>query len=214
MVTSGPTREPIDPVRFISNRSTGLFGYLIAKEALKRKHNVTLISGPVNICPPKTDKLIFIQTADDLLKALKKEIKNADCLIMAAAVSDFKVKQTSAEKIKRKGQIKLELVPNKDILKELAGYKRHKLFVGFNLETSNLVKNAKLKLKDKDLDLIVANSLTKSHNPFGNNMLDIKIIDKYNNILHITHKSKSFIAHVLLDKIEELWYEIKEQGEV
>ena len=181
-------------------------GYKIAEEALKRKHRVILISGPVNINPPGVNKFISIQTADDLLKALKKEIKSADCLVMCAAVSDFTVKNISAKKIKRKGPIKLELIPNKDILKELARYKGHKLFIGFNLETSNLVKNAKLKLKDKDLDLIVANSITKSHNPFGNNMLDIKIIDKYNNISHIAHKNKSFIAHVLLDKIEELWY--------
>ena len=186
-------------------------GYKIAEEALRKKHRVILISGPVNINPPKADKLIFIQTADNLLKELKREIKNADCLIMCAAVSDFRVKKTSAKKIKRKGQIKLKLIPNKDILKELARYKGHKLFIGFNLETSNLVKNAKLKLEDKNLDLIVANKLTKSHNPFGNNRLNITIIDTYNNITYINHKNKSFIAHVLLDKIEKLWYEIKKQ---
>ncbi len=187
-------------------------GYKIAEEALKRKHKVILISGPVNIRPPKADKLIFIQTADGLLKALKKEIKSADCLIMCAAVSDFKVKNISAKKIKRKGRIKLKLIPNKDILKELVRYKRHKLFIGFNLETSNLVRNAKLKLRAKKLDMIVANRLTKYHNPFGNNKLDVDIIDKNPRVTKIRQKDKAFIAHVLLDKIEELWYEIKKQG--
>ncbi len=208
IVTAGPTIEPIDPVRFISNKSTGYMGYKIAEEALKRKHKVTLISGPVNLLPPKTGKFIPINTADDLLKALKKHIRRADCLIMCAAVSDFRPKKFFNKKIKRKNSLTIALLPNKDILRELAGYKKHKLFIGFNLETetSNLVKVAGLKLKAKNLDIIAANRLTKYHNPFGDNKLDMDLIDRYGEVVKIRKKNKAFIAHVLLDKIEKLWY--------
>lgn len=181
-------------------------GYRIAEEALKRGHKVTLISGPVNLTPPKGHKFIPIETADDLLEALKKEIKKADCLIMSIAVGDFKVKEVTKEKIKRAKNISIKLTPNKDILHELAAYKKHKLFVGFNLETSNLIRNARLKLKAKNLDIIAANRLTKYHNPFGNRKLDVDIIDRYGGITKIRKKNKTFIAYVLLDKIEQLWY--------
>ena len=206
VVTAGPTQELIDPVRFISNRSTGYMGYKIAEEALKRKHRVTLISGPTNLIPPRVDNLIYIKTADELLKELKKNIYYADCLIMCAAVSDFRAQKISNKKIKRKSTLSIILVPNKDILHELARYKKHKLFVGFNLETSNLVRNARLKLKSKNLDIIVGNRLTKYHNPFGNNKLDVDLINKNGDIVKIKNKNKTFIAHVLLDKIEELRY--------
>jgi len=187
-------------------------GYKIAEEALKKKHRVTLISGPVNLIPPSVHKFIQIETADDLLKALKKEIKSADCLIMAAAVGDFKVENRAKAKIKRAQGLSIKLVPNKDILRELAGYKKHKLFVGFNLETANLVRNARLKLRVKLLDIIVANRLTKYHNPFGDNKLDVDIIDRFGNITKIRQKNKAFISHVLLDKLERLWYEMDNRG--
>jgi phosphopantothenoylcysteine decarboxylase / phosphopantothenate---cysteine ligase len=206
IVTAGPTIEPIDPVRFISNRSTGMMGYAIAEKAVNAGHKVTLISGPVKITPPKVCKFIPIETACELLSALKKEIKKSDCLIMTAAVSDFKAGKISKKKIKRKSKLSITFLPNKDILAELSKYKNRKLFVGFNLETSNLVRNAKLKLKAKDLDIIVANRLTRYHNPFGNNKLDVCLIDKKGNITKIKKKNKDFIAHVLLDKIEKLWY--------
>ncbi|MDP2921342.1 MAG: phosphopantothenoylcysteine decarboxylase [Candidatus Omnitrophota bacterium] len=190
----------------MSNRSTGHMGYKIAEEALKRKHRVTLVSGPVSLIPPRVHKFIPIETADDLLKALKKEIKTADCLIMAAAVSDFKAEKIAKEKIKRAKKISINLAPNKDILRELARHKKHKIFVGFNLETSNLVRNARLKLRAKKLDMIVANRFTKYHNPFGDNKLDVDIIDRFWDIAKIKRKNKAFVAHVLLDKLEELWY--------
>ena len=181
-------------------------GYKIAEEAFKRKHKVTLISGPTNLIPPRVDKLIYIKTADELLKKLKKNIRYADCLVMCAAVSDFRAQKISNKKIKRKSTLSITLVPNKDILHELAKYKKRKLFVGFNLETSNLVRNAKLKLKSKNLDIIVGNRLTKYHNPFGNNKLDVDLINKNGDMVKIKNKNKTFIAHVLLDKIEELRY--------
>lgn len=181
-------------------------GYKIAEEALRRKHKVILVSGPTNLTPPKADKNISIETAEELLKALKKDIHCADCLVMCAAVGDFKAQKISNKKIKRKNRLSIILAPNRDILLELERYKKHRLFVGFNLETSNLVRNARLKLKSKNLDIIVGNRLTKYHNPFGNNKLDVDLICKNKRIVKIRDKDKAFIAHVLLDKIEELWY--------
>lgn len=188
-------------------------GYKIAEEAHKRKHIVTVVSGPTKLTPSKVHRFISIETADELLKCLKKEIKRADCLIMAAAVSDFRVGRVSKKKIKRQKSLRLNLVPTKDILSELAGKdEREKLFVGFSLETENQTKNACLKLKNKNLDLIVANKLTKQHNPFGNKKLDVFIIDKFKKITQIKGKNKDFIARLLLDKVEEMWYLLKNRG--
>ncbi|MBU4313032.1 MAG: phosphopantothenoylcysteine decarboxylase [Candidatus Omnitrophica bacterium] len=210
IVTAGPTIERIDPVRFISNRSTGVMGYKVAEVASRKRHAVTLVSGPTKLKPPRVKKFISIETADDLLRVLKKEIKKADCLVMCAAVGDFRVASAARRKIKRKESLLLKLVPTKDILKELAKHKRDKLFVGFSLETEDLVKNSRKKLRPKKLDLIVANRLTNRHNPFGNNRLGVSIIDARGNSIYISNESKSYIAQVLLDKIQELWYLRKE----
>ncbi|MFH1853796.1 MAG: phosphopantothenoylcysteine decarboxylase [Candidatus Omnitrophota bacterium] len=207
IVTAGPTIEPIDPVRFISNRSTGCMGYKIAEAASRRRHVVTLISGPVSIKPPKVKRFIPIETARDLLCTLKKEIRKADCLIMCAAVGDFRPLNIAKQKIKRKKRLLLHLMPNKDILKKLLRHKGRRLFIGFSLETQGIVKNSYQKLKAKKLDIIVANRLSKSSNVFGDNKLDIFMIDKSGKFEKIKQKTKLYIAHVLLDKIEELWYQ-------
>lgn len=188
-------------------------GYKIAEEAFRRGHKATLISGPTNLTPPKVDDFISIKTADDLLKAIKKEIKKADCLIMCAAVSDFKASKVCHRKIKRGKALNLKLIPNEDILKVLSRFHKRNLFVGFSLETENLLENSYNKLKNKNLDFVVANSFTQYHNPFGDNMLDIDLIDKNGGITKIRHKNKAFIAHVLLDKIEELWYLERNKGQ-
>lgn len=193
-------------MRFISNRSTGIMGYKIAEVASRRRHDVILISGPTRLSLPKVKRFIPIETADDLLAVLKKEIKKTDCLIMCAAVGDFRPASISRKKIKRNKALFLKLIPNKDILKELSKHKKSKLFVGFSLETEDLVKNSKKKLKAKRLDLIVGNRLTKRHNPFGDNKLDVCIIDTTSHSIYINNKPKAYIAQVLLDKIEKLWY--------
>jgi phosphopantothenoylcysteine decarboxylase / phosphopantothenate---cysteine ligase len=207
IVTAGPTIEPIDPVRFISNRSTGYMGYKIAEAASKRKHAVTLISGPVSLKPPKVKKFIRIETAKELLSVLKKEVKKSDCLVMCAAVSDFRPGSIARKKIKRTKALSIKLIPNKDLLEELSLRKKSNLFAGFSLETENLDANAREKLKLKKLDIIMANRLSKTHNPFGANKLDMIMIDVSGHRLYIRKKSKSYIADVLLDKIEELWYQ-------
>lgn len=181
-------------------------GYKIAELARRRKHVVTLISGPTRIKPPRVNKFIPIQTTDDLLNSLREEIKRADCLIMCAAVGDFKAGKVSKNKIKRKNKLKLELIQNKDLLKALSPHKRGKLFIGFSLETEGLLKNSIKKLKSKDLDFIVANKLSRTHNPFGDRKLEAYIIDKSAHSIYIHNKSKIYIAQVLLDKIEKLWY--------
>lgn len=181
-------------------------GYRLAEAASRRKHPVTLISGDVRIKPPKVKRFISITGADDLLKCLKKEIQAADCLIMCAAVGDFRARRIAKKKIKRQKRISLELRPNKDMLKELSRHKKDKLFIGFSLETEDLFKNSYEKLKAKKLDLIVANRLSKGRTIFGDNRLDVCIIDRYGSRTDIKSKNKAFIAHVLLDKIEKLWY--------
>jgi len=181
-------------------------GYRIAESASKRRHAVTLISGPTRLKQPRVKKFIPIERASDLLRALKKEIENADCLIMCAAVSDFRARHVIKKKIKRGKALSLELVSNKDILSELTRYKKDKVFVGFSLETEDLIKRSFLKLKNKHLDLIVANRLSSARNPFGDNKLDAYIINKSGDYTQIKGKNKAFIARVLLDKIEKLWY--------
>jgi len=181
-------------------------GYKIAEAASKRGHIVTLISGPTSLMPPKVKRFIPIETAGALSKTLKKEIKTADCLIMCAAVCDFRPRHLAAKKIKRQRDLLLKLMPNKDILKELSIYKKDRLFVGFSLETEGLLRNSLRKLSSKHLDLIVANKLTKRCNPFGRNKLDVMVVDKSTHRTYITNKSKIYITHVLLDKIEEMWY--------
>lgn len=206
LITAGPTLEPIDPVRFISNRSTGYMGYKIAKVAAKRRHSVTLITGPTKLKPPKVKKFIQIETAKELFGAIKRELGCADCLIMCAAVADFRPKKIASKKIKRGKGLSLRLIPNKDIVSAISKNKKDKLFIGFSLETENLIRNAYKKLKVKNLDLIVANSLSKRHNPFGDNELSVSIIEKSGHRIYIKGKSKAYIAQVLLDKIERLWY--------
>ena len=150
LVTAGPTREHIDPVRFISNHSTGVFGYEIAGEALRRGCRVVLISGPTFLKPPKGAKFVRVESALDMLKAVKKESAGADYIFMAAAVSDWRPEGCFGKKLKRRSPgspRSIRLVENPDILKELGRDKRYCL-VGFALETENLALNAALKLKD------------------------------------------------------------------
>lgn len=201
LVTAGPTREKIDPVRFISNYSTGVFGYEIAKEARRRGVEVTLVSGPVALKRPRGVKFISVESAVDMMKVLRREIKRADCLIMAAAVSDWRVLKKSGNKIKRgDGAKELKLVENPDILSSLDRGK-NKIFVGFALETENLEKNALKKLKEKRLDIIVANMLGGGKEAFGDNLTNILIIDRFGGIKKASGMTKKGLAKIILDKV-------------
>ena len=163
LVTAGPTREAIDPVRFISNRSTGKMGYAIAKAAVDNGHDVTLISGPVSISCPEGMKRIDVLTAKNMLDVVKTEIPWCDVLIMSAAVSDWSPAICASQKLKKgHSEIDLKLIATQDILLAVKSMKEKRIYVGFAAETENLLENAKQKLVTKNLDLIVANDISQS----------------------------------------------------
>jgi len=200
LVTAGPTREKIDPVRYISNYSTGMMGYEIALAAKKRGLFVTLVSGPTLLLAPKGVKFVSVESAADMRKAVLKFIKRSDCVIMTAAVADWRPKYSARRKIKKCGARSIELVENPDILAEVGRMKKKTVAVGFALETENLEKNALKKLKDKNLDIIVANRLTKNKNIFGDKTLDVVTIDRFGNRTRIFNKRKTKLAEIILDK--------------
>lgn len=158
LITAGGTREYIDPVRYISNASTGKMGYAVARAAIKAGHNVTLITCPTSLRKPKDAKIIDVVTAADMLKAVKANFDSCDCLIMAAAVSDYTIAKPSNIKIKKKNaDLTIELKPTTDILKWAGRNKKKRTIVGFALEDTDLKERAEQKLREKKLDMIVAN---------------------------------------------------------
>jgi phosphopantothenoylcysteine decarboxylase/phosphopantothenate--cysteine ligase len=200
LITAGPTREKIDPVRFISNYSTGTFGYEIAREAVSRGHDVTLVSGPTYIEVPEGVKLVKVESALEMRSEVKKRAVKCECVIMAAAVSDWRVWMPGKKKIKRLGICRmLELKENPDILQEL-GKNKKGILVGFALETEDLEDNALAKLKKKNLDLIVANKLTNKASLFGSGLTDVLMIDRFYNKKMYCRKTKKELAKIILDK--------------
>ena len=182
IVTSGPTLEPIDPVRYIANRSSGKQGHSIAQEAANAGAKVTLISGPVSIPDPQSVTTIHIETAQEMLQAVKKTLP-ADIAIMSAAVSDWHVTNTKSKKIKKGNSEKsptLSLAENPDILSYIGklGKNRPKLVIGFAAESENLIKNAKSKLLSKNADWIIANKIENANNVFGNDQNKVSIVQK------------------------------------
>jgi phosphopantothenoylcysteine decarboxylase/phosphopantothenate--cysteine ligase len=159
LITAGPTREPIDPVRYISNRSSGKMGYAIAEAALGIGHDVILISGPVNLAPPRNAKFISVFTSDEMFKAVHRYADSSDICILCAAVADYKPAQVSRVKIKKCADgTSIEFVPTRDILQSLGRQRaREFLLVGFAAETDHLEANATKKLREKNCDIIVAN---------------------------------------------------------
>ena len=201
LVTAGPTREKIDPVRFISNYSTGRFGYAIAHEAERRGAAVTLVSGPTALPAPKGVKLVRVETALEMKKAVDAALPRVDCLIMAAAVSDWRVRHRADNKIKRSGAGTLELIDNPDILLEAGKRKKRPVLVGFALETEDLKRNALKKLKRKNLDIIIANRLGPGQGVFGNIRSNITIWDRFENQTVLRRKTKQETAKIVLDKV-------------
>lgn len=206
IVTAGPTMESIDPMRFISNRSTGKMGYSIAAQAIKRGAQVTLISGPTNLTPPQNlKKLIRIESAEDMYNAVLNNMDENQIIIKSAAVADYKPKNYSDKKIKKTDDdLSIELDRNKDIAYEIGKIKKDKILVGFAAETNDLTENAKGKVKKKNLDFIVANDLTKEGAGFGVDTNIVKIIDKEGHITEYPKMTKDEVANVILDKVNEL----------
>ncbi len=157
LITAGPTREALDPVRYISNRSSGKMGYAIAEAAIEAGHNVVLISGPVNLNPPDAANLVSISTSDEMFEAVEQHSGECDVVVMSAAVADYKPATVSKEKIKKSGASRsLPLAPTRDILASLPRERKF-LVVGFAAETQNIEANALKKLHEKNCDVIVAN---------------------------------------------------------
>jgi len=204
LVTAGPTREPLDPVRYLSNRSSGKMGYCLAEEACKRGAHVILISGPSTLYPPAEADLISVETAKDMEKAVLASLKRADIIIMAAAVSDFSFNVTIPEKVKKDQSLSdIQLVKTPDILERLGKEKGKKLLVGFAAETNMVRENALSKMKKKNLDLIVANDVSKKGIGFDSDYNDVYIIFSEGKEIQSGKKTKSEISRMILDSVEE-----------
>lgn len=214
LITAGPTREPIDPVRYISNNSTGTLGYQLAGIARAKGHEVTLITGPTGLPTPKGIKRVDVETAVEMERAVVKKFPKSDALIMSAAVADFRPVSTASQKIKRSGVggslrlLRLELVENPDILMNVSGIRKpRQAVIGFALETENLLTNAKRKLKTKNLDAIVATQLRpkdKRRGPFGNLPVEGAILQRTGKEQAFTAIPKKLLAQRILKTAEDI----------
>ena len=204
LVTAGPTNEYIDPVRFITNKSSGKQGYEIAKSLSKRGFDTTLISGPTNLTINEDINLIKVETAEEMFKATQQNLPT-DIAIFSAAVADFKINQKNEDKIKKQDTLTLKLEKNIDILNYISNHNsmRPKLVIGFAAETNNLDKNAFAKLTDKNCDWIIANDVSKKNSGFDSDYNEVTIHYKNskNNKEKLSHKKKSEISEEIVDRI-------------
>ncbi|MCX0369280.1 bifunctional phosphopantothenoylcysteine decarboxylase/phosphopantothenate--cysteine ligase CoaBC [Clostridium perfringens] len=203
VVTAGPTMVPIDPVRILTNRSSGKMGYSIAEEARDRGAEVVLISGPTSLRKPNGIKVIDIKTNEDMFNAIKNEFEDADIVIKSAAVADYKAKNYSNEKIKKTGDdLNLIFERDRDILKTLGDMKENQILVGFAAESSNLKENAKGKLERKNLDYIIANDISKPETGFASDENKVTIISKSGEEVSLEKMSKREVAKNIFDIIK------------
>jgi len=205
LITAGPTQEPIDPVRFITNRSSGKMGYNLAEAAIESGARVTLISGPVDIPKPSNCNFVSVETAQEMYDAVMHHVKEKDVYIGTAAVSDYRPVNTSNQKIKKDGSgkpITLELEENKDILKSVSELQDKPYVVGFAAETDNLLVNADKKLKGKNLDLIVANDVSDKEIGFNSEQNEVTLITSKEKTL-IERQSKKKVSRQIIDFISD-----------
>ena len=205
LVTAGPTQEALDPVRYITNHSTGKMGYAIATNAMLRGANVTLVSGPTNIKKPPFVNVINIKSAQDMFEAVTSNAATQDIIIKSAAVADYTPENVSDEKVKKKdGDMSIPLKRTQDILKYLGEHKPEGQFLcGFSMETQNMLENSRAKLEKKNLDMIIANNLKVAGAGFGTDTNIVTMITK-NQEIELPIMSKSEVASSILDKILEL----------
>lgn len=204
LVTAGPTREMLDPVRFLSNVSTGEMGYAIAREARRRGFGVTLVSGPVHLKPPRGVRFIPVVSARDMEIAVKREFPRSDALVMTAAVCDYMPLRRERQKMRRITHKRVIFKQTHDILKAVTARKRkHQFVVGFCLETENLERNAIRKLREKRLDLIVANLYNRANHPFGRNRLSVTLVGRDLKRRRVGKRSKAQVARLLVSLIRE-----------
>lgn len=206
LVSAGPTVEAIDPVRFLSNRSSGKMGYAVAQAAADRGAEVTLISGPTALAQPTNLKMIPIRSARELQEQLEENFDANDFVIMAAAVADYHVKEVADQKIKKHGRdvVELELVANPDILAALGQKKTHQRLVGFAAETQNLLANGAKKLAEKNLDMLVLNDVSRSDIGFNAADNEVRLLRPQEEPKLIEKTSKAQIAQEILDELLKL----------
>jgi phosphopantothenoylcysteine decarboxylase / phosphopantothenate---cysteine ligase len=200
LITAGPTREPIDPVRYISNRSSGKMGYALAEAALAEGHDVTLISGPVNLEAPQNIKLISVSTSDEMFEAVHRHADQCDICVSCAAVADYKPANVSSTKIKKRGvKFSLELIPTRDILDSL-GQRQDRQFVlvGFAAETDHVEENAAKKLRAKNCDIMVANDVSAADSGMESNVNEVTILFRDREKKKISRAPKKIIARELV----------------
>jgi phosphopantothenoylcysteine decarboxylase / phosphopantothenate---cysteine ligase len=203
LVTAGPTREKIDPVRYLTNRSSGRMGYALAEAALRRGARVLLVSGPTAIAASGGAELTRVETASEMHAAVLRLLPESTVVIKTAAVADFRPKAASGQKIKRKGEVTLELEPTEDILSDVARRKTSQIVVGFAAETENVLENARKKLASKSLDLIVANDVSREGIGFDSDRNAVTIISN-SEVIEVPETSKWEVAHHVLDQVVKL----------
>jgi phosphopantothenoylcysteine decarboxylase/phosphopantothenate--cysteine ligase len=201
VVTAGPTREPIDPVRYISNRSSGRMGYALAAAAARRGAEVTLVSGPTALTPPSAAAFVPVQTAEEMREAVLHHAARASIVVKAAAVADYRVRRPADQKIKGKRDLALDLTPNPDILAEVAARAGDAFIVGFAAETTDVVANARAKLEAKGIDLLVANDVSRRDIGFDAEDNEVLLIDRWGGSRALARMPKTAVADAILDEI-------------
>jgi phosphopantothenoylcysteine decarboxylase / phosphopantothenate---cysteine ligase len=203
LITAGPTREKIDPVRYLTNRSSGRMGYALAESALRRGARVLLVSGPASLTPPGAAEVTQVESAQQMRDAVMNLLSQASIVIKTAAVSDYRPKVAAGQKIKRKGPMNLELEATADILKELASKKTSQIVVGFAAETENVLENARQKLVAKNLDAIVVNDVSRDDVGFDSDRNAVTIITR-DEVVEVPETTKWEVAQLVLDQVVRL----------
>lgn len=203
LITAGPTREKIDPVRYLTNRSSGRMGYALAEAALRRGARVLLVSGPTSLTPPGAAEVTRVESTEEMRDAVLRFLPQASVVIKTAAVSDYRPKAAAGQKIKRKGPMTLDLEATPDILKELSVKKSSQIVVGFAAETENVLENARQKLVSKNLDAIVVNDVSRDGVGFDSDRNAVTIIS-HDEVVEVPETTKWEVAQRVLDQISRL----------
>ncbi len=203
LITAGPTREKIDPARYLTNRSSGRMGYAMAEAALRRGARVLLVSGPTALTPPGAAEVTRVESAEQMRDAVLNLLPQASIVIKTAAVSDYRPKSVSGQKIKRKGPIAIELEPTADILKEISLRKQSQIIVGFAAETEDVLENARQKLSAKQLDAIVVNDVSREGIGFDSDRNEVTIITQ-DEVVEVPETTKWDVAQRVLDQVVRL----------
>jgi len=203
LITAGPTREKIDPARYLTNRSSGRMGYALAEAALRRGARVLLVSGPTALNPPAAAEVARVESAEEMRQAVLKLLPQATIVIKTAAVSDYRPKSLASQKIKRSGPMTLELEPTADILGEISHHKQSQLIIGFAAETQNALENARKKLASKSLDAIVVNDVSREGVGFDSDRNAVTIITQHE-VVEVPETTKWEVAQRVLDQVVRL----------